>query len=50
MHLQENIFFDLDPKFTQNFDQFPLHYVIYAPAKFEVASINGLGLDALQEM
>ena len=36
--------FDLDPK--QNLVQFLLHYVIYAPAKFAVASINGLGGDA----
>ena len=36
--------FDPDP---QNFAQFPLHYVSYAPAKFAaVASTNGLGGDA----
>ena len=48
MHLQENKLFDLDPnvKVTHNFAQFPLHNVIYAPAKFAVASINGLGGDA----
>ena len=42
--------FDVDPdpkvKVTQNFAQFPLHYVIYAPAKFAVATFNGLGGDA----
>ena len=42
--------FDLDPdpkvKVTQNVAQFPLHYMIYAPAKFAVASSNGLGRDA----
>ena len=42
--------FDVDPhlkvKVTQNVAQFPLHYVIYAPAKFAVATLNGLGGDA----
>ena len=26
--------------------QYPLHHVTYAPAKFEVAMSNGLGIDA----
>ena len=30
----------------QNVAQFPLHHVIYAPAKFAVALSNGLGGDA----
>ena len=30
-------------KVKHNFAQFPLHYVIYAPAKIAVASVNGLG-------
>ena len=49
MRLQENTLFDLDPnvKVPQYFTQFPIHHVIYAPAKFAVASINGLGGDAL---
>ena len=44
MHLQENTFFDLDPKgvkVTQNFGQYPLHHVTYAPAKFGVATSHG---------
>ena len=47
MHLQENTLFDLDPKdkVTQNVAQFPLHHVIYAHAKFAVATSNGLGED-----
>ena len=49
MHLQENTLFDLDlgAKVTQNVAQYPLHHVIYAPAKFEVASPKGLGGDAI---
>ena len=52
MHLQENTLFDLyvdpDPKVkvTQNVAQVPLHHVIYAPAKFAVATFKGLGGDA----
>ena len=42
--------FDVDPdykvKVTQTVSQFPLHHVIYAPAKFAVATFNGLGGDA----
>ena len=41
MHFQENTLLTFD-KVTHNFAQFPLYYVIYAPAKFAVASINGL--------
>ena len=39
---------DPDPKVnvTQNVVQFPLHCVIYAPAKFAVAKSKGLGRDA----
>ena len=36
MHLQENTFFDLWVKVTQNIAQYPLHHVTYAPAQFEV--------------
>ena len=45
MNFQENTLFDFDFKVnvTQHFAQFPLHYVSYAPAKFAVASPNGLG-------
>ena len=46
MHLQENTFLDLDVKVTQNFAQYLLHNVTYAPAKVEVAAPNGLGGDA----
>ena len=52
MHLKENTLFDLDldtdhkVKVTQNAAQFPLHHVIYAPAKFAVASSNGIGGNA----
>ena len=39
--------FDLDHgvKVTQNDTQYPLHHVIYASIKFEVATSNGLGED-----
>ena len=33
-------------KATQDVVKFPLHHVIYAPAKFAVATFNGLGGDA----
>ena len=45
--------FDLDlwvkakVKVTQNVTQYPLHHVIYAPTKFEVATSNGLGEDTI---
>ena len=48
MHLQENIFFDLDlgidlgVKVTRNIAQYPLHQVTYASVKIEVATSNGL--------
>ena len=32
----------LEVKVTQNIAQYPLHHVIYAPAKFEVAIPNSL--------
>ena len=38
IHLQESTFFDLN--------QYPLHHMTYAPAKFEVAMSNGLGGNA----
>ena len=45
MHLQENVIFDLDldlgVNVTQEFAQYPLHHVTYAPVKFEVATYNG---------
>ena len=43
MHLQENTSFDLDPKVkvTQNVAQYPHLYVIFAPAKFDVATYHG---------
>ena len=44
MNLQENTFFL--PLTPRNVPQYPLHHVTYAPAKFEVASPNGLGGDA----
>ena len=49
MHLQENTLFDLDlgVKVTQNVTQYPLHHVIYAPTKFEVATSKGLGEDTI---
>ena len=47
MRLQENTLFDLGVKVTQNVDQYPLHYVIYASTKFEVATSNGLGEDTI---
>ena len=46
MHLQENILFDFDfwvgVKVIRNVAQYPLHHVAYAPAKFVVATSNGL--------
>ena len=38
---------DLGVKVTRNFTQYPLHYVIYAPTKFQVATSNGLGEDTI---
>ena len=43
MRLQENTFeLDIKVKVLRNV-QYPLHYVTYVPAKFEVAMSNGLG-------
>ena len=49
MNLQENALFDLNlgVKVTQNIAQFPLHHVIYASTKFEVAMSYGLGEDTI---
>ena len=43
MHLQENAIYDLQPwvKVPGNIVQYPLHYVTYAPVKFEVNTSNG---------
>ena len=38
---------DLGVKVTQNVTQYPLHHVIYAPTKFEVAASNHLGEDTI---
>ena len=45
MHLQVNTLFDFDfrVKVTKNINQYTLHHVIYASARFEVATTNGLG-------
>ena len=49
MHLQENTLFDLDlgVKVTRNVTQYPLHHVIYAPTKFQVATSNCVGEDTI---
>ena len=49
MHSQENTIFDLDlgDKVTQNVTQYPLHHVMYASTKFEVATSHGLGGDTI---
>ena len=49
MNLQENTLFDLDlgVKVTRNVTQYPLHHVIYASTKFEIATSNGLGGDTI---
>ena len=39
--------FDLAVKVTRNVTQYPLHHVIYAPTKFEVATSKGLGDDTI---
>ena len=43
------LIFDLDlgVKVTRNVTQYPLHHVIYAPTKFQVATSNGLGEDTI---
>ena len=38
---------DLGVKVTRNVTQYPLHHVIYASTKFEVATPNGLGEDTI---
>ena len=38
---------NLGVKVTRNVAQYPLHYVIYASTKFEVAMSNGLGEDTV---
>ena len=45
MYLQENTLNDLDPKVTENVAQYPPHHMTYVPAKFKVATYNGLGRD-----
>ena len=42
-----NFDLDLGVKVTRNVTQYPLHPVIYAPTKFEVATSNGLGEDKI---
>ena len=39
--------FDLGVKVTRNVAQYPLHHVIYASTKYEVATSNGLGGDTI---
>ena len=38
---------DLGVKVTRNVTQYPLHHVIYASTKFEIATSNGLGGDTI---
>ena len=38
---------DLGVKVTRNVTQYPLHHVIYAPTKFQVATSKGLGEDTI---
>ena len=44
-----NLTFDLDlgVKVTRNVTQYPLHHMIKASTKFEVATFNGLGGDTI---
>ena len=51
MHLQENTLFDLVfwVNVTRNVAQYPLHYVTYAPAKFELLLPKVLEEIQLQE-
>ena len=48
MHLQENTIFDLLPwgQGHTRCSPYPLHYMTYAPEKFDVVKSNGLGGDA----
>ena len=39
--------FDLGVKVTRNVTQYPLHHMIFASTKFEVARSNGLGGDTI---
>ena len=39
--------YDLGVKVTRNVTQYPLHHVINASTKFEVATSNGLGEDTI---
>ena len=51
MHIKKihYLTFDLDlgVKVTRNVTQYPLHHVIYAPTKFQVATSNCLGEDTI---
>ena len=38
---------DLGVKVTRNVTQYPLHHVIYAPTKFQVATSNSFGEDTI---
>ena len=38
---------DLGVNVARNVTQYPLHHVIYAPTKFEVATSKGLGEDTI---
>ena len=51
MHSQANTSFDIDlgVNVIQHATQCAIHHVTYAAAKFEVATSNGLGADALQK-
>ena len=46
MHLHEKTVFDLGVRVTQDVARYTLHHVTYSHAKFEVATSNGLGVDA----
>ena len=47
MHFKKNTLYDLDlvVKVTQNIVQYLPNHMIYAPAKFEVATPNSIGED-----
>ena len=49
MHLQENTLYDLDlgVKLTYDVAKYPPNQMTYVPAKFEVATSNRLGEDAI---
>ena len=46
IHLQEITLFDLGVKVIRYVAPCPLHYVTFAPTKFEVTTSKGLGGDA----